>query len=94
VRVDPDLVDISRLDQDTRYRILMYVLREKKVTSTKLGYSSNYINRVKRRVLRVSDGVLRACLKFLSIEEYTRITGEEIEVVDVATVLRVLKYAL
>ena len=72
----------------------MYVLREKKVTSTKLGYSSNYINRVKRRVLRVSDGVLRVCLKLLSIEEYTRITGEEIEVVDVATVLRVLKYAL
>ena len=56
--MDPDLVDMSRLDQDTRYRILMYVLGEKRVISTKLGYSLNYINRVKRRVLRVSDEVL------------------------------------
>ncbi len=42
-KLDPELADISKLSQDVRRRILMYVLK-KGVSSTMLGFSPNYIN--------------------------------------------------
>ena len=88
------MVDVKSLDQDTRYKILMYLLKDRRVTSRRLGYSANYINRVKRRVLPVSDGLVKACLRHLSLEEYHRLTGEVIERVDPSTVIRDLKVAM
>jgi len=59
-------------DQNIRYAILKYVL-EKGISARKLGFSPNYINRVKRRLLPVSDNLLRACLKFLNTHELEEI---------------------
>ena len=92
--MDPELVDIESLDQDTRYKILMYLIKDRKVTSRRLGYSANYINRVKRKVLPVSDGLIEACLRHLSLEEYHRLTGEAVEKVDPSTIIRDLKVAM
>jgi len=59
-------------DQDVRLRILEYVL-EKGISARELGFSPSYINRVKRRLLPVSDNLLKACLKFLSSHELKEI---------------------
>jgi len=91
--LDPELIDISKLSQNVRHRILIYVLK-KGISSTMLGFSSNYINRVKRGVLRVSDNLVKACLKHITLEEYIQLTGDKLETADAGTVIRVLKSAL
>ena len=91
--MDPELIDISKLSQNVRHRILIYVLK-KGISSTMLGFSSNYINRVKRGVLRVSDNLVKACLKHITLEEYIQLTGDRLETIDAGTVIRVLKSAL
>ena len=92
--MDPDLVNIGSLNQDTRYKILTYLLKERKLTSRQLGYSPNYINRVKRKVLPVSDGLIKACLRHLSLAEFRKLTGEAVEELRPSEVIRVLKVAM
>jgi len=45
--MDPELVNIYVIDQETRRRILKHVTEVKGISSTQLGFAANLINRAK-----------------------------------------------
>ena len=98
-----DRVDLAKIDDETRYRVLDYVLA--KIGSYReLGYDRTYIYRLRTRKLKVSDSFFRKLLDFLSEEEFTRLVGSERKlealgilkngVLDYSLVLEILNYAL
>ncbi len=92
--VDPTLVDISRIDQETRYKIFMY-LWKKRVGSCELGIHPTYANRIKNRRVPVSDSVLERLLEYLTAEELAELTGVYvIEKVEPHTLIQVVKAGL
>ncbi len=53
--VDPELIDVSRLDLEIKRRIVLYVIDERKISSGVLGYSASYMYKIKkRRIYRLS----------------------------------------
>lgn len=92
--VDPKLVDLSKIDQETRYKIFMY-LWKKRVGSRELGIHPTYANRIKNRKVPVSDTVLERLLEYLTAEELTELTGVYvIEKVEPHTLIQVVKAGL
>ena len=92
--VDPTLVDISKIDQETRYKIFMY-LWKKRVGSRELGIHPTYANRIKNRRVPVSDNVLERLLEYLTAEELAELTGVYvIEKVEPHTLIQVVKAGL
>ena len=92
--VDPTLVDISKIDQETRYKIFMY-LWKKRVGSRELGIHPTYANRIKNRRVPVSDSVLERLLEYLTAEELAELTGVYvIEKVEPHTLIQVVKAGL
>ncbi|RLE78459.1 MAG: hypothetical protein DRJ52_10425 [Thermoprotei archaeon] len=97
-----DRVDLAKIDDETRYRILDYVL-SKIGSYRELGYDRTYIYRLRTRKLRVPDSFLKRLLDFLSEEEFTRLVGVERKlealgivrdgVLDYGLVLEILDYA-
>jgi len=78
--VDPKTINLKAIDDETRYRIFMY-LWNKGIRSRALGYSPTLLNRVKNRRLRVSDKLLAKLLEYLTIDEFASlISGKEPEV--------------
>ncbi|MCD6096157.1 MAG: tyrosine-type recombinase/integrase [Thermoprotei archaeon] len=78
--VDPKTINLKSIDNETRYRIFMY-LWNKGIRSRALGYSPTLLNRVKNRRLRVSDRLLARLLEYLTIDEFASlISGKEPEV--------------
>lgn len=66
--------DIKLLDQDSRRRIVEYVLA-KGVRSRDLGVSSSLINMVKLGVRDVSDQLVASALHYISVDEFIALTG-------------------
>jgi len=92
--VDPKLVDLSKIDQETRYRIFMY-LWKKRVGSRELGIHPTYANRIKNRKVPVSDTVLERLLEYLTAEELAELTGVYVlEKVEPHTLIQVVKAGL
>ena len=92
--VDPKLVDLSKIDQETRYRIFMY-LWKKRVGSRELGIHPTYANRIKNRRVPVSDTVLERLLEYLTAEELAELTGVYVlEKVEPHTLIQVVKAGL
>ncbi len=93
--VDPSLVDLSSIDDETRYRIFDYLWSQKRVSSADLGISPSLTNKIKNRKARVTDAVLAKMLEYLTLEEFTKLTGRYVvEKVEQHTVVQVLKAAL
>lgn len=93
--VDPKLVDLSSIDDETRYRIFDYLWYQKRVSSTDLGISPTLTNKFKNRKAKVTDTTLARMLEFLTLEEFTKLTGKYVvEKVEPHTVVQVLKAAL
>jgi len=77
--MDPSQVNVKAIDQEVRYRIFKY-LWDKGVRSRQLGYHPTTLNRVKNRVIPISDALLKRMLAFLSVDEFAKlITGEEVK---------------
>ncbi len=92
--VNPALVDISKIDQETRYKIFMH-LWKKRVGSKDLHIHPTYANRIKNRRVRVSDNVLSRLLEYLTAEELAELTGVyTIEKVEPHTLIQVVKAGL
>ncbi len=72
--VDPRLVDISKIDQETRHRISMYLWKTR-VGSLDLGIDPSYADRIKNRVAPVSGSVLEKLLQHLTVEELAKLAG-------------------
>jgi len=68
-------LDLSRISDELRYRILDYVL-SKGVTHRDLGIDRTYLFKLKKRSVRVSDNILRRLLKHVSEEELERLLGD------------------
>ncbi|MHC1627890.1 MAG: tyrosine-type recombinase/integrase [Candidatus Nezhaarchaeales archaeon] len=78
--VDPSKINLKAIDDETRYRIFMY-LWDRGIRSRALGYDPTTLNRVKNRRLRVSDKLLAKLLEYLTIDEFASlISGREPEV--------------
>ncbi len=92
--VDPQLVDLSKIDQETRYKIFMY-LWKKRVGSRDLGIHPTYANRIKNRKVPVSDTVLERLLEYLTAEELAELTGVYVlDKVEPHTLIQVVKAGL
>ena len=77
--MDPSQVNVKAIDQEVRYRIFKY-LWDKGVRSSQLGYHPTTLNRVKNRVIPISDALLKRMLAFLSVDEFAKlITGKEVK---------------
>jgi len=93
--VDPKLVDMSSIDDETRYKIFDYLWSQKRISSRDIGISPSLANKIKNKKVRISDSVLEKLLQHLTLEEFTRLTGKHIiEKVEPHTVVQVLKAAL
>ena len=93
--VDPKLVDLSSIDDETRYRIFDYLWFEKRVSSTDLGISPTLANKIKNRKAKVTDATLANLLRHLTLEEFARLTGRYVvEKVEPHTVVQILKATL
>ena len=71
--VDPSKVDLSRIPQEARLKILEYVREEKGVKPRDLGVTSNLIYKIRRGERKVSDELLAKLLEYLSLEELKKI---------------------
>ena len=72
--VDPGLVDLKGLGDDTRYRIFDY-LWGRGVRSSDLGIDPTYANKVRNRRARVSDSLLERMLRMLSLDEFASLVS-------------------
>ncbi len=78
--VDPNKINLKAIDDETRYRIFMY-LWNKGIRSRVLGYDPTTLNRVKNRRIRVSDKLLTKLLECLTVDEFAAlIVGREPEI--------------
>ncbi len=62
-------VDLSRINHTTRLGILTHVLSKKKVRPRDLGYTPTYIYKVRRGIIKMSDGSLAKLFSYPSPEE-------------------------
>ncbi len=92
--VDPNLINISKLDLDAKRRIVLYVIDERKVSPGELGYSSSYIYKIRKGLAQPSDELVRRCLQYLTPEEYARLVGENSDEVTIADIIRIIKKAV
>ncbi len=85
--------EISHLAQPIRKRILEYVLNEKKVTPKDLGFSRFHIYKARHGLIPISDDLVKACIRFLTVDEYVRIVGEKPKVTEASPeeALKVIK---
>ena len=77
--VDPSKVDLSKIPQEARLKILEYVRREKRVKPKDLGVSSNLIYKIRRGSARVSDKLLARLLEYLSLDELRELIGPTVK---------------
>ncbi|MGC9180235.1 MAG: tyrosine-type recombinase/integrase [Vulcanisaeta sp.] len=69
---------MGRLDNEARRRVLEYVL-SRGVKPRDLGFDSTYVYKARTGRSRVSDELVRACLRFITPEELARLTGIRLE---------------
>ncbi len=93
--VDPELIDVSKLDVETRRRIVLYVIDEKKVSPSTLGYSASYIHKVRKGQAAPSDELVKKCVRYLTAEELARLLdSSKVPEVTIIDVLRIIERAL
>ena len=67
-------VDPSKLDEETRRRLLQLVLA-KGITYRELGLDRTYFYRIRTGKYRITDNVLRRLLEHISEDEFRRVVG-------------------
>ena len=75
--VEFEKLDVSKIDQETRYRILHYLHTAKSVKPQDLGISLSTFYRALHRKIPVSDSLLIKLLQHLSEQEFVNIVSAE-----------------
>jgi integrase len=93
--VDCELVNIERISNEERVKIINYVMEKKGVRARDLGVTLNLISMIRSGKRRVTEDLLCRALKFLSNEELAKLLGQipEVEPAGINDVIRVIARA-
>jgi len=93
--VDCELVNIERIGNEERVKIINYVMEKKDVRARDLGVTLNLISMIRSGKRRVTEDLLCRALKFLSNEELAKLLGQipEVEPAGINDVIRVVARA-
>ena len=93
--VDCELINIERISNEERVKIINYVMEKKGVRARDLGVTLNLISMIRSGKRRVTEDLLCRALKFLSNEELAKLLGQipEVEPAGINDVIRVVARA-
>jgi integrase len=93
--VDCEFVNIERIGNDERVKIINYVMERKGVRARDLGVTLNLISMIRSGKRRVTEDLLCRALKFLSHEELAQVLGQvpEPEPASINDVIKVIARA-
>ena len=93
--VDCELVNIEKINNEERVKIINYVMEKKGVRARDLGVTINLISMIRSGKRRVTEDLLCRALKFLSNEELARLLGQipELEPASIGDLVRVIARA-
>jgi integrase len=93
--VDCEFVNIERIGNEERVKIINYVMERKGVKARDLGVTINLISMIRSGKRRVTEDLLCRALKFLSHEELAKLLGQipEVEPASINDVIRVIARA-
>jgi transcriptional regulator with XRE-family HTH domain len=93
--VDCEFVNIEKISNEERVRIINYVMEKKGVRARDLEVTINLISMIRSGKRRVTEDLLCRALKFLSNEELARILGQipELEQATINDVVKVIARA-
>jgi len=93
--VDCELINIERIGNEERVKIINYVMEKKGVRARDLGVTLNLISMIRSGKRRVTEDLLCRALKFLSHEELAQVLGQvpEPEPASISDLVRVVARA-
>jgi len=93
--VDCELVNIEKISNEERVKIINYVMEKKGVRARDLGVTINLISMIRSGKRRVTEDLLCRALKFLSNEELAKVLGQipELEPASISDLVRVVARA-
>ena len=93
--VDCELVNIEKIGNEERVKIINYVMERKGVRARDLGVTLNLISMIRSGKRRVTEDLLCRALKFLSHEELAQVLGQvpEPEPASIGDLVRVVARA-
>jgi len=93
--VDCELINIERISNEERVKIINYVMERKGVRTRDLGVTLNLISMIRSGKRRVTEDLLCRALKFLSHEELVKLLGQipELEPASISDLVRVIARA-
>jgi integrase len=93
--VDCELVNIDKITNEERVKIINYVMEKKGVRARDLGVTINLISMIRAGKRRVTEDLLCRALKFLSNEELAKLLGQvpELEPASIGDLVRVVARA-
>ena len=93
--VDCELINIEKISNEERVKIINYVMEKKGVRARDLGVTLNLISMIRSGKRRVTEDLLCRALKFLSNEELAKLLGQipELEPASISDLVRVVARA-
>ena len=93
--VDCELINIEKIGNEERVKIINYVMEKKGVRARDLGVTLNLISMIRSGKRRVTEDLLCRALKFLSHEELAKLLGQvpEPEPASINDVIKVIARA-
>jgi integrase len=93
--VDCELVNIDKISNEERVKIINYVMEKKGVRARDLDVTINLISMIRSGKRRVTEDLLCRALKFLSNEELAKLLGQipELEPASIGDLVRVVARA-
>jgi integrase len=93
--VDCEFVNIEKITNEERVKIINYVMEKKGVRARDLGVTINLISMIRSGKRRVTEDLLCRALKFLSNEELAKVLGQipEVEPASISDLVRVVARA-
>jgi integrase len=93
--VDCELVNIEKINNEERVKIINYVMEKKGVRARDLDVTINLISMIRSGKRRVTEDLLCRALKFLSHEELAKLLGQvpELEPASIGDLVRVVARA-
>jgi len=93
--VDCELINIEKISNEERVKIINYVMERKGVRARDLGVTLNLISMIRSGKRRVTEDLLCRALKFLSNEELAKLLGQipELEPASIGDLVRVIARA-
>jgi len=93
--VDCELININKISNEERVKIINYVMEKKGVKARDLEVTLNLISMIRSGKRRVTEDLLCRALKFLSNEELARLLGQipELEPASIGDLVRVIARA-